>query len=367
MKLRASYGVTGQQDGITNYGYIPVYTPGLDGAQYLFGGKPVYTYRPEAYNPDLKWETTKSWNYGIDIALLENRFTFSADFYTRKTENLLATVPVPAGTNFDKLMLENVGNVDSKGLELALTAHIISNKDWNWDVTANAAWQRVRIKNLTLTPGAPSPDTEVGPWIDAYQMQVFSTDYAPYSFYLYKQLYDQETGRPIEGMYADLDGDGQITNNDRYHCHSPAPDWILGLSTQLRYKKWSLSTSLRANIGGYIFNGMAMNTGAWETMSYNDYQLNNLNRSFLDTHFTRRQFLSDYYLENASFLKMDNLQLMYDFGQIYKSLNLHISAMVQNVFTITKYKGVDPETGNGVDTAVYPRPRTYSVTVGLNF
>lgn len=366
-KLRASYGVTGQQDGIGNYGYIPVYTAGLDGAQYQFGGKPVYTYRPEAYNPDLKWETTKSWNYGFDLSLLNNRFTLSADYYTRKTENLLATVPVPAGTNFDKAMLENVGNVDSKGLELAVTAHVVDTKDWSWNVTANTAWQRVRIKNLTLTPGAPSPDTEVGPWIDSYQMQVFSTDYAPYSFYLYKQLYDQETGRPIEGMYADLDGDGQITTKDRYHHHSPAPDWILGFSTSLSYKKWTLSTSMRANIGGYIFNGMAMNTGAWETMSYNDYQLNNLNRSFLDTRFQRRQYLSDYYLENASFLKMDNLQLAYDFGKVYKSLNLHVSAMLQNVFTITKYKGVDPESMNGVDTAIYPRPRTFSVTVGLNF
>ena len=366
-KLRASYGVTGQQDGIGNYGYIPVYTAGLDGAQYQFGGKPVYTYRPEAYNPDLKWETTKSWNYGFDLSLLNNRFTLSADYYTRKTENLLATVPVPAGTNFDKAMLENVGNVDSKGLELAVTAHVVDTKDWSWNVTANAAWQRVRIKNLTLTPGAPSPDTEVGPWIDSYQMQVFSTDYAPYSFYLYKQLYDQETGRPIEGMYADLDGDGQITTKDRYHHHSPAPDWILGFSTSLSYKKWTLSTSMRANIGGYIFNGMAMNTGAWETMSYNDYQLNNLNRSFLDTRFQRRQYLSDYYLENASFLKMDNLQLAYDFGKVYKGLNLHVSAMLQNVFTITKYKGVDPESMNGVDTAIYPSPRTFAVTVGLNF
>lgn len=131
VKLRVSYGITGQQDGITNYGYIPVYTPGLDGAQYLFGGNPIYTYRPEAYNPELKWETTKSWNYGIDLAFLENRFTFSADFYTRKTENLLATVPMPAGTNFDKLMLQNVGNVDSKGLELSVTGHIINTKNWS--------------------------------------------------------------------------------------------------------------------------------------------------------------------------------------------------------------------------------------------
>lgn len=367
LKLRASYGVTGQQDGIANYGYIPVYTPGLDGAQYQFGGNPVNTFRPEAYNPQLKWETTKSWNYGIDASFLNNRFTLSADFYTRKTENLLATVPVAAGTNFNKLMLENVGNVDSKGVELSLTGHIVETSNWSWTLSANAAWQRVRIKNLTLTPGAPSPDTEVGPWIDAYQMQVFSTNYAPYSFYLYKQIYDSETGRPIEGLYADLDGDGQITTRDRYHSHSPAPDWILGLSTSLRFKRWTLSTSLRANIGGYIFNGMAMNTGAWETMSYNDYQLNNLNRSYLATRFNKRQYQSDYYLENASFLKMDNLQLSYDFGKIYKQLSLHASAMVQNVFTITNYKGVDPETASGVDTAVYPRPRTYSLTLGLNF
>jgi TonB-linked SusC/RagA family outer membrane protein len=367
LKIRASYGVTGQQDGIANYGYIPVYTPGLEGAQYLFGGTPISTYRPEAYNPDLRWETTRSWNYGLDVGLFENRFTLSVDYYIRKTENLLATVPVPAGTNFDKLMLENVGNVDSKGLELTLSAHLIAHKSWDWEITANAAWQRVRIRNLTLTPGTPSPDTEVGPWIDAYQMQVFSTNYAPYAFYLYKQLYDPQTGRPIEGLYADLDGNGEVTSEDRYHSHSPAPDWILGFSTSLRYKKWTLSSSLRANIGGYIFNGMAMNTGAWETMSYNDYQLNNLNHSFLDTRFMRRQFLSDCYLENASFLKMDNLRIAYDFGQIHKHLSLQVSAMVQNVFTITRYKGVDPETANGVDTAVYPRPRTFSVTAGLNF
>lgn len=367
MKLRVSYGVTGQQDGISNYGYIPVYTPGLDGAQYQFGGTPIYTYRPEAYNPNLKWETTKSWNFGLDLAFLDNRFTFSADVYTRRTENLLASVPVPAGTNFDKLMLENVGNVNSTGIEFSMTGHLIETKDWSWTASANATWQRVRIKNLTLVKGADSPDTSVGPWIDSYQMQVFSTNYAPYAFFLYKQLYDAETGRPIEGLYADLDGDGQITTNDRYHAHSPTPDWIFGFSTSLRYKQWTLSTSLRANVGGYVFNGMAMNTGAWETMSYNDYQLNNLNRSYLDTRFNKRQYLSDYYLENASFLKMDNLQLSYDFGKIYKNLSLHLSAMIQNVFTITNYSGVDPETSNGVDTAIYPRPRTYSVTLGLDF
>lgn len=365
-KLRASYGVTGQQDGIANYSYIPVYTVSQTGAQYQFAGTPIYTYRPEAYNPNLKWETTRSWNFGLDLAFLTNRFTFSADYYTRKTEDLLATVPVAAGVNFDRQMLTNVGNVDSKGVELALTANIIDTKDWTWTATANATWQDSKISNLTLVPGAESPDTGVGPWIDAYQMQVFSTGYAPYAFYLYKQIYDAD-GKPIEGLYADLDGDGVTTTNDRYHYHSPHPDWILGFSTSLRWRKLTLSTSLRANIGNYVFNGMAMNTGAWETMSYNDYQLNNLHRSFLATGFRNRQYLSDYYVENASFLKMDNLQIAYDFGRVANAVNLHISAMVQNVFTITKYTGVDPENSSGVDTAVYPRPRTYSMTIGLNF
>ena len=366
LKIRASYGVTGQQDGIANYSYIPVYTISQTGAQYQFGGTPIYTYRPEAYNPNLKWETTKSWNVGIDLAFLSNRFTFSADFYTRKTEDLLATVPVAAGVNFDRQMLTNVGNVDSKGVELAISANIIDTKDWSWTATANATWQRSRISNLTLVPGAESPNTGVGPWIDAYQMQVFSTGYAPYAFYLYKQIYDKD-GKPIEGLYADLDGDGVTTTNDRYHYHSPAPDWIFGLSTSVRWKKLTLSTSLRANVGNYVFNGMAMNTGAWETMSYNDYQLNNLHHSYLKTGFQKRQYLSDYYVENASFLKMDNIQISYDFGRIANAFNLYASAMVQNVFTITKYSGVDPENASGVDTAVYPRPRTFSITLGLNF
>ncbi len=367
LKLRVSYGVTGQQDGIANYGHIPVYTISQSGAQYQFGGNPIYTYRPEAYNSNLKWETTKSWNYGIDLAFLDNRITASVDYYDRKTEDLLAVVPSPAGVNFDKQMLTNVGNVDSQGVEIALNATPVSTKDWSWTISANATWQRSRITNLTLVPGADSPDTGVGPWIDSYQMQVFSTGYAPYAFYVYKQIYDEKTGRPVEGLYADLDGDGAITTDDRYHYHSPAPDWMFGLSTSLSYKKWTLSTSLRSSLGNYIFNGMAMNTGAWETMSYNDYQLNNLHRSYLETGFSKRQYLSDHYMENASFIKMDNLSLSYTFEKVFKAVDINLTAMCQNVFTITKYSGVDPENSGGVDTSVYPRPRTFSLSVGINF
>lgn len=364
-KLRASYGVTGQQDGIGNYLFMPSYTISLPGAYYPVGTV-VPTYRPEAYNDQLKWETTKSWNFGIDFAFLSNRIHGTADFYVRRTEDLLATVPVPAGTNFTREMLMNVGNVSSKGVEFAINANIINTKDWAWTATFNATWQQVRITNLTLNPNSPSPDTPVG-WIESTPIQVFSTDYAPYSYFLYKQIYDEATGLPVEGLYADLNGDGEITDADRYHSHSPLPDWIFGFSTSLNYKKWTLSTSLRANIGQYLYNGSAANMGAWECTTWSAGQINNLNADFLNTQFRHRQYMSDHYLQNASFLRMDNLQLTYDFGQIYRSLHLHVSAMVQNVFTITKYKGVDPEVANGIDNSVYPRPRTYSLTVGLNF
>lgn len=367
LKLRVSYGITGQQDGIANYGYMPLYTISQDGAQYIFNGTPIYTYRPEAYNPNLKWETTKSWNAGLDFGFLDNRITGSIDYYNRKTEDLLATVPTPAGINFDKQIMTNVGNVESQGVEIAISATPIQTKDWTWNISANATWQRNRITNLTLIPGAESPDTKVGTYIDSYQMQVFSTGYAPYAFYVYKQIYDEKTGKPIEGLYADLNGDGQITTDDLYHYHSPSPDWIFGFSTSLTWKKWTLSTSLRAQVGNYLYNGMAMNTGAWETVSYNSYQLNNLNSSYLETGFQKRQYLSDHYVENASFLKMDNLQLSYNFGRVTKWLDLTVSAMIQNVFTITNYSGVDPESANGIDMSVYPRPRTYSITIGMNF
>lgn len=366
LKIRASYGVTGQQDGISNYFHLLSYTTSQPGAFYLYNGQFIPTIRPEVYNPGLKWETTKSWNFGADFAFLSNRFTASVEYYTRKTEDLLATVPVPAGVNFDKQMLTNVGNVSSKGVEIALTGNIITTKDWDWSATFNATYQDNEITNLSLIEGVVAADTPVGA-VESDYIQTLSTGYAPYTFKLYKQIYDPETGRPIEGLYADLNGDGKVTEDDRYKGHNPTPDWIFGFSTSLRYKQWTLSTSLRANVGNYIYNKNAANMGAWECTTWSAGQINNLSDSFLDTHFTKRQYTSDHYLENASFLKMDNIQLNYNFGKVYKNISLNVSANIQNVFTITDYTGVDPEVAGGIDGSVYPRPRTYSLTVGLNF
>jgi len=365
LKLRASYGVTGQQDGIANYSYLPLYTESLSGAHYMFAGTPIHTYRPSAYNSNLTWETTKAWNFGLDFGFLDDRITGYIDYYDRKTEDLLATVPVAAGTNFNKQMLSNVGNIKSRGLEMTVNAIPIQTKDWEWNISANATYQSTVITNLRLNELAESPNTPAGA-IESHYVQVLSEGYAPYSYYVYKQVYDAN-GMPIEGLYADLSGDGKVDSKDLYHYHSPAPDWILGFTTSLRWKKLSLSTSLRANIGNYLYNGMAMNTGAWETMSYNDYQLNRLHSSYLTTHFQKRQHESDHYVENASFLKMDNLQIAYNFGKIGKLFSLNAALMVQNVFTITKYSGVDPENLGGIDMTVYPRPRIYSLTLGFEF
>ena len=325
LKLRASYGVTGQQEGIGNYNYLPVYTSSVTGAEALINGQYITTYRPEAYVSDLKWETTTSWNFGLDFGFLNGRIGGAIDFYTRKT------------------------------------------KDWEWNLSYNFTWQNMKVKNLSLTQGGSQTNVKVGPSIDAYQFQVLSEGYEPYMFYVYHQLYDSKTGKPIEGAYADLNNDGEINESDLYRYHSPAPKYIMGLSTSLRYKQLTLGMSFRANIDNYVYNGMGMSTGAFETVSYNNSQLNNLNTSFLKTGFKTRQYLSDYYVENASFLKLDNLSLSYNVGKINKWASLTVSAMVQNVFTITGYSGTDPEVPNGMDNSFYPRPRTYSVSLGLQF
>ena len=366
IKIRASWGITGQQEGIGNYNYLATYNLSQIGAQYKFGDSFYNMYRPAAYVADLTWETTKAWNLGIDFGFLNDKVTASLDYYTRKTEDLLATVPVAAGTNFASTIMTNVGNVDSKGIEVVLGLSPIQTNNWGLDINLNATWQSNEISNLRLSDKAAVAPTLVGETVNFHQYQVFMEGYKPYTFYLKHQLYDQD-GNPIEGAFADIDGSGDDSEGDRYFCHSSLPDWIFGASLSLRYKKFTLSTSLRANVGNYVYNGMAAGTGASECLGYNNYQNLNLSSSFLDTKFKVRQMYSDLYLENASFLKMDNISLSYNFGRITKYFGLNASFAIQNVFTVTKYTGVDPEIANGIDNNFYPRPRTFSLSLGFDF
>ncbi len=368
LKIRASYGVTGQQEVGGNYNYLPVYTYSATGAEAYVNGSWIKTYRPEAYVSNLKWETTDSWNVGFDFGFINNRISGSFDFYTRKTKDLIATVPAAAGTQFGKTVTTNVGNVDSHGIEVTLNATPIQTKDWEWNVSYNFTWQKMKVKNLSLVQTDQKTNMMVGPTVkDNNMIQVLTEGYAPNMFYVYHQLYDRN-GKPIEGAYADANKDGVINEADRYRYHSPMPDYIIGLSTSVRYKQLTLGMSFRANIGNYVYNATAMNTGAWELETWADgLQLNNLNRSYMKTGFQTRQYLSDYYVENASFLKLDNINLSYNFGKITKWCSLSLSAMVQNVFCITNYSGADPEVPNGVDSSFYPRPRTYTMSLGLTF
>lgn len=356
LKLRFSYGVTGQQDGIGDYGYIPLYTISQDGAQYPLGDKYYHTYRPEAYVSNLKWESTRSYNVGLDFGLFNNRLTGEIDFYTRKTKDLLATVPSPAGSNFDKNVTTNVGNMKSKGLELSLASVIIDNKNWGWNLSYNMTWQKMEITNLSLVEGVETPITYVGSTSGGNYLQILQEGHTPYAFYLYKQVYD-DNGKPIEGEY----------DGDRYDAGSPFPDVTFGLNSQLRYKKWTLGLSFRASVGAKVFNNNAMRLGAFEVVSWNTSQINNLSKTYQDTGFQKLQYLSDYYLENADYLKMDNITLGYNFGKITPWCSLNLTGMVQNVFTITGYSGTDPEIYRGIDSSFYPRARVYSINVGLQF
>lgn len=366
LKVRLSYGVTGQQDGIGNYSYLPIYTLSNDYAQYQFGNNFYHLFRPTTYISDLKWETTSSYNAGFDFGFLNNRINGTFDYYNRKTKDLLATVAVPAGTNFSETATTNVGNVESNGLEFALNFIPVDNKDMTWSFGFNATYQKVKITNLTLVKDANSPGSYTGPTVGGQGLQILTEGYAPNMFYVYKQIYD-ESGKPLEGMFADLNGDGVINEKDLYRYHSPMPDYLLGFNSQFRYQKWSLGFVLRASIGNYVYNNMAASLGAWETMQYVTSAINNLSTDFLNTGFQTRQYRSDYYVQNASFLKMDNISLGYNVGKVFRGPNMRVGALIQNVFTITKYKGVDPEILNGFDSQFYPRPRIFSLSVNLDF
>ena len=355
LKFRISYGVTGQQDGIGNYNYLPIYSQSAQFYQYLWNGTPISTYLPSAYAENLKWETTKSWNYGVDFGFLNDKINGSLEVYTRKTEDLIATVPAAAGSNFDNQITTNVGNVKSNGVEFSVNYNILNTKDWGLDMSFNATWEKYEITNLSINNTDEVVNNPVR-YVETTAVEYFTEGQTPYAFWVYHQLYDAN-GNPIEGAYS----------SDKYFCHSPAPDWMFSYSLSLRYQKWTLSTSLRANIGNYVYNATAAKMGAIECIQWGDGQINTLSSTYLDTKFKQRPYESDYYIHNASFLKMDNISLSYNFGQLTKWMALNATFNIQNVFTVTKYEGIDPEIATGIEDSFYPRPRTFSLSLGFQF
>lgn len=373
LKLRASYGTTGNQGGINNYAYYPGYYLGNMQSQYQFGDQYYQMFTPSVYNTGLTWEKTKSPNIGIDFGFLKNRISGSLDLYEKKSEQLLVgPAPIPVGTNYsNQLPIENLGSMKSKGVELNLNFIPVRTVDWEWSVNVNAALNSSKISSLITASDTLAGYTGIdvggisggtGQYIQKQLVGLW-----PNTFFAAHQVYGAN-GKPIEGAYVDVNGDGSINQSDYYYYHSPYPKWTLGFSTNLTYKQWTFNTVLRANIGNYIYNNVASNLGYAANMAINQ-KLQNASTDILTTGFIQNQQHSDYYVQNASFLKMDNVGLAYNVGKLGSSnrLNLTLNANVQNVFTVTKYKGINPEVYNGIDNNFYPIPRVYTFGVNLDF
>jgi TonB-dependent starch-binding outer membrane protein SusC len=367
LKLRIGWGITGQQDVGSDYPYLARYTQSDSSGMYQFGSNYYLLLRPEGYDENLKWETTETYNAGIDVGLFNNRVSFSVDAYFKKTEDLLAVISVPAGSNLTNQILTNVGNIENKGLEFTLNATPVRTKDFTWDLSYNFTYNESEITNLSKIKDPNAIGNLVGGISGGVgnTIQIHTVGYAPYSFYVYKQVYDQND-KPIEGLYVDLNKDAMSNDNDKYRYKNPQPKYFMGLSSQLAYKKWSLNFAARASFDNYMYNNFNSNSGTYQNFSFANY-LGNVSRDVLHTGFTVPRLWSDYYIENASFVRLDNVNLGYNVGRIGKNTTMRLSANVQNVFVITKYSGLDPEIPGGIDNNFYPRPRTYSLGVNLDF
>lgn len=370
LKLRLGYGITGQQDGIAYYDYLARYSLGNATSAYPFGNAYYQTYGPAGYNAGLKWEQTSTYNAGLDYSFAGGRINGSVDIYLKKTKDLLNSVPQPTGTNFSAYVLANVGSMENRGVELNLNVQPVRNRDLTWDVNFNFTYNKNQITNLTVIPNDP---TYIGLPVGGAAavngfVQLHAVGGPRNTFYLYHQVYDK-TGKPIEGLFEDVNRDGIINDKDRYKGQSANPNVLMGFSTNLSYKKLNAGFVLRSNLNNYVYNNIFSNRGRLNQVLGN-YTLGNASVNYLETGFRGNvdiQPLSDYYLENGSFLKMDNLTLGYSFGRIRGTkATLRANAIVQNVFVITKYKGLDPEIG-GIDNTFYPRPRTYSLALNLDF
>ena len=372
LKLRIGYGITGQQDGISNYSYLANYSISNRTAQYQFGDAYYNLYRPVAYNANLKWEQTATSNIGIDFGLFDNRISGGLDFYLKKTKDLLNDVNQSAGTNFAPIVLSNVGNMENKGVEFTLNTQPVRTKNLTWDFGFNVTYNRNRITKLTFTEDPTYPGQRYGGISGGTGNSVLinSVGYNRGAFYVYQQVYD-ETGKPIENLFEDRDRDGQITDRDLYRYKSANPDVFLGFNSSATYKKWDAGFVMRASLGNYMYNNLFSSTGIQRNIINPLNYLSNGSKNILESGFAgsgQRFFQSDYYVQNASFLRMDNINIGYNIGKVFnEKATLRANANVQNVFVITKYRGADPEINGGIDNNFYPRPRTFVFGLNLDF
>ncbi|MEL7834805.1 TonB-dependent receptor [Fodinibius sp. Rm-B-1B1-1] len=370
LKLRLGYGVTGQQRiGQGDYPYLARYTASESTARYLFGNDFVTTLRPEGYNANLKWEETTTYNVALDYGFFNDRLFGSVEAYHRRTDDLLNVIPVPAGTNFTNRILSNIGTLEVQGLEFNVTGRLISTEDSYLEVGFNASHNVNEITKLTNVESENYIGVETGGISGGVgnTIQIHSEGHPRSSFFVYEQVYD-ENGNPLDGVYVDRNGDGQITADDKYRYEDPAPDFTFGFSSRFEYKNWDASFSARANVGNYVYNNVASNHTVYEFMYNSQGYLNNAMTDINDYGFSNAQYMSDHYVENASFLRMDNMSVGYSFNNLFDRVkSLRVSGTVQNAFVITNYSGLDPEVFNGIDNEVYPRPRTFILGLSLNF
>ncbi len=370
LKLRLGYGVTGQQRiGQGNYPYLARYTFSQETARYPFGNEFVTTLRPEGYNANLKWEETTTYNIGVDYSFNEEQIFGSVEVFHRETQDLLNVIPVPAGTNFTNRVLSNVGTLEVQGIEFDITGRLVSTENSFLQVSFNATYTTDEITKLTTIDDPSYIGVETGGIAGGTgnTIQIHSVGHPRNSFYVYEQVYD-ENNMPIEGLYVDRNGDGQITEADMYRHKSPSPDWTFGFSSRYEYKNWDASFAARASIGNYVYNNVASDNAIISQTFNNTGFLTNPTQFVNSSRFVNAQYHSDHFVENASFLRMDNISVGYTINQLFDVVSsMRVSATVQNVFTITEYSGQDPEVFGGIDYNLYPRPRTFVLGLNLNF
>ena len=371
LKLRVGYGAVGNQEGISNYGFLSAYDLSNPQSQYQFGNSYFTMARPGSYDGNRGWEATATTNVGLDFSFANNRIGGSIDVYKRVTTNLLSPKAQAAGTNFAPEIVANIGDMENKGVELNITTVPVKSKNWNVDFNFNITYNENKITRLTEFPDANFVGFEVGGISGGTggRIQIQAVGNPRASFYVYQQVYNPATNKPIENTYVDRNGDGVISDKDRYMFFNPDPKWLFGISPNVNYKKWNMGLVMRAATGNYVYNNNASSRGTERNILNPLGFLSNGSRSVLETNFVgsgSRFFSSDYFVENASFLRMDNLSLAYNAGKLFKKSNagFRFNFNVQNVFVTTNYTGIDPEVQGGIDNTIYARPRIF--TLGVN-